>query len=348
MGPRNPPDTSQDKFRAWAKAKAACENNPLDTADDKHRALAKRAYEKFTERSHEPPSSSAGAKRSRRSTELPSPTPSPARDPREDEWYRRRNRDVDEYRTRVAEQRDSVPIGERIRKRIREADKDTRKQQDAGEEQDTADPRKVLVAKPKQKAMFVARAPRLPIGLLPPKEEPKDDEPKDDEDVQVVEEEEAEEVPVAPWKKPRRNTLCAEPPEGYGVWRDWNDPDALYEERRIAEWHWMKNSDRGPNPSAPNCPRVWNGIPWNSELGCWQFRSRSELPEEYTRIENWWEPEGLEWEAELAKKYMIPWKLRGPPTGPTATSPKYWRGMAWRKGTQKWMSRAGKWTWNEW
>ena len=142
---------------------------------------------------------------------MPSPTPSPARDPREDEWYRRRNRDVDEYRERVAEQRDSVPIGERIRKRIREADKDTRKQQDAGEEQDTADPRKVLVAKPKQKAMFVARAPRLPIGLLPPKEEPKDDEPKDDEDVQVVEEEEAEEVPVAPWKN-HGGTPCARSP----------------------------------------------------------------------------------------------------------------------------------------
>ena len=107
----------------------------------------------------------------------------------------------------------------------------------------------------------------------------------------------------------------------------------------------MRNAQRGPNPGHPNCPSTWNGIPWNSVTNSWTYSSRAELPAEYNAITEWWDNDMLTLEAQLANQYLIPWKFRGPPTGPTATSPQIWRGMAWRKSSQKWMSRGGKATW---
>jgi hypothetical protein len=148
-------------------------------------------------------------------------------------------------------------------------------------------------------------------------------------------------IAAAPWHQPQA-CLCGDNhPFGYGDWSDWNDPVNIALELQIAETHGMKNSQRGPDPEHADSPTVWNQIPFNQRTKSWLFETRAELPREYSVFTDWWTAEGLIAESALARKYMIPWKLRGPPTGPTARSPKSWRGMAWRPNAKKWMSRGG-------
>ena len=44
----------------------------------------------------------------------------------------------------------------------------------------------------------------------------------------------------------------------------------------------------------------------------------------------------------LAKRYRIPWQLRGPSNGPEVGKPLLWRNMEWRPKAKKWMARGGK------
>jgi hypothetical protein len=187
----------------------------------------------------------------------------------------------------------------------------------------------------------------------PPEEPSEDDELPQPSEVKQEEQEEKSRsrsssaavegaIRTAPWHQPQSACLCGDNhPVGYGDWVDWNDPDNIALELQLAETHGMKNSQRGPDPEHAGSPTLWNQIPFNQRTRSWLFETRAELPSEYRDFTNWWKPEGLIAEAALARKYMIPWKLRGPPTGPTARSPKSWRGMAWRPRAEKWMSRGG-------
>ena len=74
--------------------------------------------------------------------------------------------------------------------------------------------------------------------------------------------------------------------------------------------------ERGPNPNHPNSPEFWNGIPFNFEKKVWGWWKRSQLPDEYKEITDWFSDIGLEQEAKIAGYFHIPWSLRGPPTGP--------------------------------
>ena len=129
-------------------------------------------------------------------------------------------------------------------------------------------------------------------------------------------------------------------PFGYGNWGDWNHPDALEAEEQLARRHSLFNCDRGPVPP-PTGPKEWRGIPWNKAANAWEWQSRDHLPAEYS-FEDWWDPVMLEREHWLARRFMIPWPLRGPPNGPTKDSPKRWRGMEWRPQTRVWASRGGR------
>ena len=144
----------------------------------------------------------------------------------------------------------------------------------------------------------------------------------------------------APWHAPQRWCLCEEgtAPPGYGEWWDWNDPAAIELEQTLAEQFAMKAAQRGPNPLHPDAPSRWKKIPWNREKGSWQFSAREQLPKEYAELDLW---TALDEEAEVARRFQIPWNLRGPPTGPVPGKPKLWRGMQWRPNARKWMSRGG-------
>ena len=102
----------------------------------------------------------------------------------------------------------------------------------------------------------------------------------------------------------------------------------------------LKWEFRGPNPFNPNTDQFWNGPPFNYEKGVWGFWDRSQLPKEYTQLTDWWSDATLALEAELSKRFHIPWALRGPPNGPEGGR-LTWRGMHWRPQARKWMNRKG-------
>ena len=122
-------------------------------------------------------------------------------------------------------------------------------------------------------------------------------------------------------------------PRGY-IWSDWNTPEALAEEADLAELHCIPNHFRGPVPPQQGGPEVWRSMPWDHVHGYWRHRCRETLPAEYA-FEDWWDEESLKQESHLAKWYMIPWVLRGPPTGPAPNKSRTWRGRVWRRG--RWM-----------
>ena len=191
---------------------------------------------------------------------------------------------------------------------------------------DTIQQNPVLLAA-KSKAVCTAASP-FPPPLPPPKARPK---------------RKPQYVPI-PWV-PHDGT-CLERdatklPPLYGEWDDWNCPVNLELEEMIAmendlEWH-----HRGPNPSNANTAEFWNGLPFNYQKSVWGFSERSQLPEEYNQLTDWWSHETLEREAELAKRFRVPWNLRGPPDGP-ADGHWTWRGLHWRSGSKKWMNRKGE------
>ena len=92
----------------------------------------------------------------------------------------------------------------------------------------------------------------------------------------------------------------------------------------------------------PSCPKLWKTIPFNYAKKNWTFAGREKLPEEYKQITDWYSEAGLALEHQIAKYYLIPWALRGPPNGPHPGGPRLWRGMAWRPNAKKWMSRSGQ------
>ena len=122
-------------------------------------------------------------------------------------------------------------------------------------------------------------------------------------------------------------------PRGY-IWSDWNTPEALAEEAELAELHCIGDHFRGPVPPHEGGPETWRSMPWDYEHGYWRHRHRESLPEEYA-FDDWWDEESLKQESHLAKWYMIPWDLRGPPTGPAPNKPRTWRDRVWRRG--RWM-----------
>ena len=134
--------------------------------------------------------------------------------------------------------------------------------------------------------------------------------------------------------------LCASAPQGYGGWRDWNAPGALQQEEQLAKTLGLANSQRGPAAPIFGGPESWRGIPWNSVTSNWSWVSRQQLPSEYC-FANWWSEASLDAEAELAHFHLIPWALRGPPDGPLLGSPLFWRGLAWRPNSKKWMVCGG-------
>ena len=130
-------------------------------------------------------------------------------------------------------------------------------------------------------------------------------------------------------------------PPLYGEWDDWNCPVNLELEEMMAKENDLEWHHRGPNPSHPNTDEFWNGLPFNYQKSMWGFSERSQLPEEYNQLTDWWSDETLEREAELAKRFRVPWNLRGPPDGP-ADGHWTWRGLHWRNGSKKWMNRKGE------
>ena len=87
-------------------------------------------------------------------------------------------------------------------------------------------------------------------------------------------------------------------------------------------------------------PELWREIPFSSEKNYWAITCRENIPPEYA-FDDWWSEESLKAEAAIAREYMLPWQLRGPPHGPQPGTPLLWRGMEWRPNTRKWMKRAG-------
>ena len=122
-------------------------------------------------------------------------------------------------------------------------------------------------------------------------------------------------------------------PRGY-IWSDWNTPEALAEEAELAELHCIGDHFRGPVPPHEGGPETWRSMPWDYEHGYWRHRHRESLPAEYA-FEDWWDEESLKQESLLARWFMIPWDLRGPPTGPAPNKSRTWRGRVWRCG--RWM-----------
>ena len=139
----------------------------------------------------------------------------------------------------------------------------------------------------------------------------------------------------------RTNAPPEKLPVGYGDWIDWNHLDALYDEERIAAQYMLHSKDRGPHPDYAGAS--WRGMSYDVEAQRWTYLHRHELPDEYRQwiTEGRWDSEEAKaLEGELASKWMIPWKLRGPP-GPDEGGPLLGRGMAYRANQGKWMSRGG-------
>ena len=60
-------------------------------------------------------------------------------------------------------------------------------------------------------------------------------------------------------------------------------------------------------------------------------------------FDDWWDVDALTVEADLAKRYHIPWSLRGPPEGPDiGRGLLLWRNMKWRATSKMWMNTGGK------
>ena len=143
-----------------------------------------------------------------------------------------------------------------------------------------------------------------------------------------------EALPVIPPLAPRDNL-----PDGYG-WTDWNSPEALQEEAKLADEHKIPWKLRGPVPAHLGGPILWREIPWNLKQNAWVYEDRRTLPAKYA-FDDWWSEDALAEEARLAKEFMIPWSLRGPPDGPVLGKPSLWRGLSWRPNAKKWMARGG-------
>ena len=148
-----------------------------------------------------------------------------------------------------------------------------------------------------------------------------------------------------PVRPPWRSPLCLgdhrKLPAGYGSWDDWNDPESVEREEQLANANRIEWASRGPVSEEHGGPRLWNGMPFNTEKGCWGYSSRDQLPREYLEISDFWSEEGLKLEHELVYKYRIPWQLRGPPGGERFPGDT-WRNLTWRAGAKKWMLRGGK------
>ena len=109
----------------------------------------------------------------------------------------------------------------------------------------------------------------------------------------------------------------------------------------MALQYMMHCKDRGPHPDYAGA--IWRGMSYDPEAKRWTHLHRHQLPDEYRQwiTDGRWESEeGLALEAEISRKWMIPWKLRGPP-GPDEGGPLVWRGMVYRAVSGKWMQRAG-------
>ena len=130
-------------------------------------------------------------------------------------------------------------------------------------------------------------------------------------------------------------------PAGYGSWDDWNDPDNIAREEKLATDNKLEWKVRGPVPPEAGGPNLWNHMPFNKEKGHWCYDTREDLPAEYTAIEDWWSEEGLAREAEICYRLRIPWQLRGPPNGERFPGDT-WRNRTWRAKSKKWMVRGGK------
>ena len=136
---------------------------------------------------------------------------------------------------------------------------------------------------------------------------------------------------------PLCKNLEEDPGRKYGKWKDWNDVASLEEEQELAELLNLRNKQRGPAAPADGGPARWRGIPFDEASKTWTFTSRDQLPPAYS-FTDWWSEESLEAEAKVARRHLIPWGLRGPPQGPERGHTT-WRGMQWRAGSRKWMSR---------
>ena len=66
-------------------------------------------------------------------------------------------------------------------------------------------------------------------------------------------------------------------PRGYS-WVDWNDPEALLQEAKLAEEHKIPLKLRGPCSPMHGGPDLWRDIPFNQATNSWLYKSRHQLP----------------------------------------------------------------------
>ena len=102
----------------------------------------------------------------------------------------------------------------------------------------------------------------------------------------------------------------------------------------------MKHSQRGPSPRLATS---WKEMSFNETSGMWEHKNRDELPREYMewkRSFDWYSDHSRIREAFLAKKYLIPWKFRGP-DGPEHGGPDVWNSCPWNPNRGSYHQRAG-------